>query len=48
MSVLLQIVGLAALTAGCWLIWPPIGLIVFGFAVLTLGALMENDTPKAD
>lgn len=46
MSNLLQIVGLAALTAGFALIWPPLGLVVFGFAVLLLGALMERDTPK--
>ena len=46
MSTLLQIVGLAALTIGCALAWLPLGLIVFGAAVLTLGALMERDTPS--
>lgn len=46
MSSVLQLVGLAALTAGFGWIWPPLGLIVFGFAVLLLGAVMESDSPK--
>ena len=47
MSVFLQLVGLAAITAGCALLSTPLGLIVAGVASLTLGALMERDTPKA-
>jgi ammonia channel protein AmtB len=46
MSVFLQLVGLAAITAGCALVSLPVGLIVAGVASLLLGALMERDTPQ--
>jgi hypothetical protein len=46
MSTVIQIIGLVALTVGCALAWLPLGFIVFGIAVLTLGALMERDTPS--
>jgi hypothetical protein len=46
MGVFLQLVGLAALIAGCALLSLPAGLIVAGIAALTLGALMERDSSE--
>ncbi len=43
-GVILQLVGLVALVAGCALISRPLGFIVGGFAALLLGALMEHDS----
>jgi len=43
-AVILQLVGLVALVAGCALISRPLGFIVAGFAALLLGAMMEHDS----
>lgn len=45
MSIFLQVVGLVLITAGFGLAWLPLAPIVFGVGLLTLGALMERDTP---
>lgn len=37
LTTLVELVGLAAISAGCGLIWEPIGVIVAGLALVLVG-----------
>lgn len=34
-----ELVGLGAVSLGCWLIWPPVGLIAAGIGLIALGVM---------
>lgn len=34
-----EVVGLVAISAGCWLIWPPVGLIAAGIGLIAVGVM---------
>ena len=42
---LLMLLGIALMTAGLWLAWPPAALLFGGFVVLVIGARMALTAP---
>lgn len=42
MTTLLELVGFAAVTFGCFLIWPPLGFIVGGALLVIVAYLIDR------
>jgi hypothetical protein len=42
MSTILQIGGIALISAGAFMAWPPLGITLFGIGVLLFGLAMER------
>ena len=45
---LLGLGSLVAIAAGCWMAWPPLGLIVPGLIVFAAVASTHNQAPEGD
>jgi hypothetical protein len=42
MSTILQVSGIALISAGAFIAWPPLGIALFGIGVLLFGLAMER------
>jgi hypothetical protein len=40
LTTLAEVAGMAAVAAGCWLIFPPVGLIAAGIGLIVVGVAL--------